>query len=152
MELIWILTVIGNFSLAMILLWRGWYIRYSWLFMACLYSVMCDAIEWYSRTYDSPHYPELWRVILFIALGFNFAIIWESFCNKNMRVCIPVEWQLGIELIAFLAEKAQFLWIAYYIQCFLRVSNLAMIVWFIWIFRGEPFYEPQAQRPEETMP
>lgn len=141
MESIWVLTTLGNVTLALLLLYRGWFIRYSWLFASAMLSVGADGMLWYSRI-NHLDYGHLWRLVFFLCLGVNLAVIFEAHFLRNRRVSIPVELQLLGELVAFLAEKAEFLWVSYYIQCGLRITNLLMIVWFIIVFKGEPSYEP----------
>lgn len=143
MDTIWALTIFGNTTLSLLLLYRGWYVRYGWLYASTIYSVLADLGMWFARYHDAGHYAFLFRVVIWISMGFNLAIIFEAHFMENRRVSIPVELQLAMELVAFLTERAQFLWTAYRIQCALRITNLLIILWFIMLFRREPTYEPR---------
>lgn len=140
MDTIWALTIFGNVTLSLLLLYRGWYVRYGWLYASTIYSVLADLGMWFARYHDAGHYALLFRVVIWISMGFNIAIIFEAHCMGNRRVSMPVEFQLAMELVAFLTERAQLLWTAYRMQCSLRITNLIMILWFLWIFRKKTYY------------
>lgn len=146
MPMIWTATITCNVVLALLLLWREHYIRYGWLTASVVFSVFADFVLW--RVHQDHHgtYAELSSIVYWLCLGFNGLIIWESFLRRNRGVRVPVELQLGVELVAFLVHRAQFLWTAYYLQCGLRVSNFLMILYFIWMFRGEKVCENRRRK------
>ena len=141
LNVIWCLTSAANVILGLLLLFNGYYVRYSWLFFSCVFSVIVDMFGYFALTRDSAHYDLIFRLVYLAMIGINILIIWESFKLNDLRVRVPIEIELGMELVTFLAVKTEFHMAAYDMQCGLRVVNLLVIFWLIWIFRKEPFYE-----------
>jgi hypothetical protein len=140
LNVIWCLTSLANVALCLLLLFNGYYVRYSWLFFSCVFSVVVDMFSYFALTRDPAHYAILLQATYIACLGLNGLIIWESWWLSNRRVYLPIEFYLGMKLGALLTERGDFLMAAYYMQCGLRVVNLGVICWLIYIFRKEPLY------------
>ncbi len=143
---IWLATILGNILLALLLLWRGHYIRYSWLALSAILAVFADAYFWYCRNFHHALYMPSRTFIFFLWLGLNGMVIFEAFCWRNPSIQVPMELQVAGELALLLTQKFHFLWVAYFVDCGLRISNLLMICWFLYLFRKEPIYERRDSR------
>ena len=135
MHILWPITSICNVLLALELVIRKHFGRYFWLTLSTVLAVFCDAVLRTIYTQQHYVYSDASRVVYCVYLMLNLMVIFDSW--KDKRVRIPVECQLALELATDLVQKAGLLWSAYYLGCFLRLSNLVMIGYFLYIFRKE---------------
>lgn len=142
---VWLFSICGNVMLTLLLVGRGYYIRFGWLTLSTALAVAVDALMWWCHTYDHQLFEPL-RLFIFYALFWllNVLVIWEAYRLREPRVQVPVEIQLGLAVVALLTHRFHFPWFTYYLECFSRLFNLCVIVWFISIFSKENrFYEPR---------
>jgi len=139
---VWILTLVGNVVLALFLVGQRYYVRFGWLTISTVLAVAVDALLWWCHVYTHTLYEPL-RLFIFYALFniLNILVIWESWKLGERRVRVPIEIQFGLAMVALLAHHGNFPWFTYYFECFTRLFNLIVIVWFITIFSKENRYE-----------
>src|SRR5882762_5496765 len=140
---IWTTTVICNGILCLLLLFRGHWDRYRILFASLLFELIAAPILYftYSQYGTLSHtYSLAYHAKQFLSISFDFGIIFEAWRWRNRKVRIPIELYLLSKLVAFLAERAQFIGISYVIHESLRYFNLIIIVWFVIIFMKPPQY------------
>ncbi len=141
-SIILVVTLVGNIILACVLFGRGHYIRYGWLFVTAVTSVAADILlQFTHRNVHSLYYKELMICYLLINVGLSLLVIWESWKWSNLAVRVPVEFYLGVQIAAFLAQRAEFKRAYYDMQVFLAILNILMIYFWCWIFlKKEPLY------------
>jgi hypothetical protein len=138
--MILLFTLAGNVILACSLVQKDHYVRYGWLTISTMFSIFADVMLQFCRVHIHHSYANLLDAVWTVCLLLNFMIVFEGWRWKNARVHVPVETQLGVELLAFLTQKAGLLWTFYYMQVGLRIYNILLIYWFIFLFRKEPNY------------
>lgn len=142
---VWILTLIGNVTLALFLVAQCYYIRLGWLTVSAVVSVAVDFLLWWCHANNHALYEPL-RLFIFYALFYllNALVIWEAWKARERRVRIPVEIQLGLAVVGLLAHRFHFPYFTYYLECFSRLCNLCVIVFFVTIFSKEnKFHDPR---------
>jgi hypothetical protein len=139
---VWILTLIGNVTLALFLVAQSYYIRFGWLTASTVIAVAVDALMWWCHTYNH-HLFEPVRMFIFYALFWllNVLVIFEAWKLGERRVRIPVEIQLGLAIVGLLAHRFHFPFFTYYFECFTRFFNLCVIIYFVTIFSQENRYD-----------
>lgn len=138
MNAVWTATFLGNSILLFLLFWRGHYHWRQWLTTSSVMAVIIDIILHYVHLTIHPSFEIIRQFSMYCLFwGLDGLVIWEAFCLKDRRVQIPVELQLGMSLFAALLHHSDFVWTTYYVECFLRWLNVAVILWFINIFRRE---------------
>ncbi|MDE2101611.1 MAG: hypothetical protein KGL39_30475 [Patescibacteria group bacterium] len=139
MQIVWLLTVLGNLFLALTLIHRQHFIRYGWLTLSAVLAVLADAAL--SFIYRTSYYPPTIVTLRFLWLAVNGMVILEAFTLKNHLVQYVTEAVTVVEIFLLVAKKAGFLWTVYYVECGLRYANLAIIALLVISFSKEPFYE-----------
>jgi hypothetical protein len=152
---VWLLTIAANIALAVELVWREHYLKFSYLTTATILSVIIDAWFWFARTYHHSVYMPSRGLIFFVFLGINALIILES--RNERRVRIPIEtYFIGMILLQGF-QHTGLKWTIYYVDCGLRILNLFIIVWLIILFsrtpeqlRTEESYERERRKEAHT--
>lgn len=143
MMILWGATVCSNVILALLLVGLKHYVRYGFLTLWCVSSVLIDFLAGWGHSHGISLYPAFW---LFVRYVFTFAIetvvILEAFKWRERRVEYPVSAQLFLGIVSLvITHTLSYGWSVYYFECFTRVFNLAVIVWMLFIFHQEPRYD-----------
>ena len=139
MPILWAFTAIGNVILSILLFARKYYIRYGFLLLWCISSVLIDGLALYGMIKGASLYPHYW---LFIRYLLTFAIealvIFEAFRWREWRVEYPVSIQLFLGILSLvLTNSLHYGWAVYYFECFTRFFNMGTILWMVFIFSKE---------------
>ncbi len=138
MQIIWAGTVAVNVILALLLVSRNHFLRHKWLTLWAVLSVLADPLLWFIHSELHPAYDFSLRLSDLLFIGLKLAIVF----NERPLIRMPIELQLGIELAAYLVQRAGLLWPAYLMICGLRIYSLLVLCWIVFLFKGE-VYEPR---------
>ncbi len=130
MQIVTPLTVLANLILCVIVVYGGYFRRYTWLTYFAAFVIFTDAFLYRVHTLQPAVYDQALTCVHFSYVFFNLMVI---FWTDDRRIAFPVELQLLVEFVAFLTKRAEFLWATYYLRCGLAVSNLLMLTYFIFI-------------------
>jgi hypothetical protein len=138
------MTLIGNIILSLVMLWRGYWVRYGWLLTWAILSVLADVFIQNIHSQHHSLYAGLLDLTYWLFIILKILVFFESWLLKNGRVFIPILFQSGMDLIAHVVHQTDFRWTYWYMECGLRFTNLLIIYWFILLFKEEPKHEPYA--------
>lgn len=141
--MLWVTATLGNAILCLLLLFRGHYERYRILFSSLIFELIAAPVLYFSYTRHPGAYYSLYHIKQFVSISFDLGIIFEAWRWRNKWVRRPIEGYLLAKLVAFLAERAQFIAVSDGIHEVLRYSNIAIVLWFMLIFRNPPNYRKE---------
>jgi len=137
---LWYANAIANLALCLWLLGRGHYLKYRVLFASLIYELFAFSVLLFTYRYfgtNSGMYSALYEAKKMVTIAFSIGVVFEAWrwCNSCVRV--PQEIYLVAQFAFFLTKKAQLLTAAHGIHEVLRWANLAIVLWWLWCFRGE---------------
>lgn len=136
-----VLTISGNVILGLLLVYNHWWVRYNWLTLSAILSVLADFVLQYLHFNTHSAYEPV-RQFLFYALWLilDVLVIWEAYRLRNKVVQYCTEVQLGLAILWPMLKRAELHWTAYWLCEFSLIFNVFCIGWFIVIFRKEARY------------
>jgi hypothetical protein len=137
-------TLLGNIFLVWLLVWRGWSGRLQWLTLTTTLAILTDVIFHYIHSIAHYLYGP-WRLI---AIYWLFNVLFALCAFEGFR--LRMKWleylfliQLFLSLVALFAHKHGDPTTVYWIEIFNTWVNVLGIILCIWMFRGEPLYDPR---------
>ena len=138
---VWIITTLANVVLALFLVGFRHYIRWGWVTLWTVSSVIIDGFAWWAYFHTST-YPQFWTFNRYVLTPLiESCVIWEAFKWREPRIRVPVEFQLGLVVIGLLMHRLLTPWGVYYLECFSRFVNLGVIAWLCSYFCEETRYD-----------
>lgn len=142
MDWVWAITIAANCFLLFLLVRGCYYLDFFFLTILISFNTLTAPIIWVVYQRYPSYYPFVYNSLPWIRGVLWFGVCYESYLVRQKKIAVPVEAYAAITLFALVASHAGFIQCAYWVNQWMRIFNIAVVLAWINMFytKKEPYY------------